>query len=208
LTSRSPPLDTQTRDQLRDELLSFLRALSIPAVFVTHDHTDARTLADKIVVLRAGTAMQIGSAPEVFQKPANAFVARFVGVENILSGHVRDLPATFAHVEVAGRTLRAGGPALAGAAPRSVQVGIRAEDVILYPDPASGGELAPDGDSNRLEGRVIGLRALGPLTSVELDCGFPLKSYLLARQAREMNLTLGELVAVEIAASAVHVMID
>ncbi len=81
-------LDAQTRDQLREELKSFLRALAIPAIFVTHDHTDAMMLADNIVVLRDGIMMQSGAAAEVFGKPANSFVARFVGVENILDGRI------------------------------------------------------------------------------------------------------------------------
>ena len=102
-------LDAQTRDQLREELLSFLRALSIPAIFVTHDHTDAMTLADKIVVLRDGVMMQSGPAAEVFQKPASSFVARFVGVENILRGRITEISGAFATLAVGDRTLRAAG---------------------------------------------------------------------------------------------------
>ena len=62
-------LDAQTRDQLRGELLSFLRTLSLPAVFVTHDHTDAMMLGDRIAVLREGAVVQDGPAALVFARP-------------------------------------------------------------------------------------------------------------------------------------------
>lgn len=81
-------LDAQTREELRGELRSFLRALAIPAIFVTHDRADALTLADTVVVLRDGVVMQSGQSAEIFQRPKNSFVARFVGVENILDGRV------------------------------------------------------------------------------------------------------------------------
>ena len=192
-------LDAQTRDQLREELKSFLRALSIPAIFVTHDHTDAMTLADKIVVLRDGVMMQSGPAAEVFQKPASSFVARFVGVENILRGRITEISSAFATLAVGDRTLRAAAPAPAAAvgAASSVRLSIRAEDVTFCPPR---GDWPPEPGVNRLEGRVIGLRSLGPLVTVRIDCGFPLKAYLLVPQARAMNLGDGSAVAVEIAA--------
>ena len=66
-------LDTQTRDQLRGDLLSFLRTLSIPAIFVTHDHADAMMLADQIAVLREGAVVQDGPAADIFGRPVSSF---------------------------------------------------------------------------------------------------------------------------------------
>jgi molybdate/tungstate transport system ATP-binding protein len=202
-------LDAQTRDQLREELKSFLRALSIPAIFVTHDHTDAMTLADKIVVLRDGVMMQSGPAAEIFRKPASSFVARFVGVENILPARITQMSGDCATLAVGGgdRTLRAAAPAAAAGAAGSVYLSIRAEDVTLCSFFSPHGE-PPRAGVNRLQGRVIGLRNLGPLVTVQIDCGFPLKAYLLIPQARKMHLGDGSPVAVEIAAQAIHVMMD
>jgi hypothetical protein len=59
---------------------------------------------------------------------------------------------------------------------------------------------------NRFEGLVTSVRSLNPLVMVEVDCGFPLKGYLLAPQARAMNIETGKAVAVKIAADTVHVM--
>jgi hypothetical protein len=59
---------------------------------------------------------------------------------------------------------------------------------------------------NRLDGRVTSVRYVGPLATIEMDYGFALRGYLLAPQARAMNIEPGRLVAVEIAADAIHVM--
>jgi molybdate/tungstate transport system ATP-binding protein len=196
-------LDPQTRDQLRDELLGFLRALAIPAIFVTHDHTDAMTLADKIVVLRDGVMMQSGRAAEIFRKPANPFVARFVGFENVLSGRLIETSEGMATIALGDLTLRAPAPLVDHATSKSVYLSIRAEDVMISSPPRNEPPVI-----NRLNGRLNGLRALGPLLAVEIDCGFTLKAYLLGPQASAMNLAIGNPVSVEITAGAIHVMAD
>jgi molybdate/tungstate transport system ATP-binding protein len=196
-------LDGQTAEQLRNELLSFLRKLAIPAIFVTHDRTDATTLADKIFVLRDGDMIQSGPAAEIFEKPANSFVARFVGVENIVPGRLIETSGCCATLEVGGQMLKAAAPAapLAGGSP--VFLGIRAENVIVR-------SLAPDEIAqksiNRLRGHVTGLQSAGPLTTVSIDCGFPLKAYALRPSVRSMNLAVDDIVTVEIARYAIHVM--
>jgi molybdate/tungstate transport system ATP-binding protein len=196
-------LDTQTRDQIREELLSFLRALSIPAIFVTHDRTDAMTLADKIVVLRDGVIMQSGPAADIFRKPANSFVARFVGIENILDGRVTEISGGLATLAVGNRMLRVSAPIRSNGTVKSVSLGVRAEDVMVRSPHA---DQPSSHGINQFEGRVIGLHALGPLLAIHIDCGFPLKAYLLGPQARAMNIYVGGLFTVEIAADAIHIM--
>ncbi len=198
-------LDAQSRGQLRDELQTFLRALTIPTIFVTHDHSDALTLADKIVVLRDGVMLQSGPAAEIFRKPANAVVARFVGVDNILDGRIVEVSSGIATVAVGAWTLRAPAPIQNDAAGKAVRLSIRAEDVTISP---SSGNGAPMPERNRLDGKIVGLRALGPLVTVEIDAGFPLKAYLLGPQARAMDLGVGNPVAVEIAMDAIHLMTE
>jgi molybdate/tungstate transport system ATP-binding protein len=195
-------LDAQTRDQLREELLSYLRALSIPAIFVTHDHTDALTLADKIVVLRDGIAVQSGPAAEIFQKPANSFVARFVGVENIVEARVTEIASGMATLAVGDRKLRAVAPARWDKMPELVRLSIRAEQVGISPSPGVSPAI------NQIEGSITGLRTLGPLATIDIDCGFPIKAYLLGPQARALRLGIGKGVIVSIAADAIHVMTE
>ncbi len=72
-------LDFQLRNQMRGELKSLQQRLGKTTVYVTHDQTEAMTMADNLVVLNQGKVMQIGSPSEVFRRPANLFVARFIG---------------------------------------------------------------------------------------------------------------------------------
>lgn len=196
-------LDAQTRDQLRGELLSFLRTLSVPAIFVTHDYTDAMTLADRIAVLREGAIVQYGAATEIFTKPANGFVARFVGVENILQAQVTDAGGAVATLAIGGCVLHACVPAGFGPGETGVWAAIRGEQVAIRL-PESQQSFLPA--INQLAGRVISVRNLGPLATVDIDCGFPLKAYLLAPQAGAINLEVGRPIAVEIAPDAIYVM--
>jgi molybdate/tungstate transport system ATP-binding protein len=196
-------LDTQIRNQLREELLSFLRALRTPAIFVTHDHADAMMLADSVAVLRDGALVQGGPAKDVYTRPANSFVAHFVGVENILEARVVGAAGELATVAIGDRKLYASVPAHSAKAGDTVRLGIRGEQVTLG---LPGSQELPSHAVNRLDGRITSLRSLKPLVTVEIDCGFPLKGYLLAPQARVMNIEAGGLIGVEIAAEAVHVM--
>jgi ABC-type Fe3+/spermidine/putrescine transport system ATPase subunit len=197
-------LDAETHQQLRDELKEFLRALSIPAIFVTHDRSDAYALADVIAVLRDGAIVQTGMAAEIFQKPTNTFVARFVGVENVLSGSIAETAQNGISIEVGTQVLRAAAPAKALPAGSAVFVGIRAEDVaICLPD--AGGP--PTSTVNRLKGRITRLRSEGALIMVSLDCSFPLKSCLLRPQARALSLEVGNMVAVAIPPDAIQLMV-
>lgn len=196
-------LDAATGDQLRDELKSFLRALAIPAIFVTHDRTDAMVLADKVVVLRDGAMMQNGSAAEIFQKPASAFVARFVGVENVLAGRLAGMADGLATLAVGQRMLHARAPAFPAVPTSALFVAIRGEDVTVC---APCSAPLPQREINRFEGRITAVRSVGPLATLAVDCGFPLKAYLLGPQARVMHVGVGSAVTVEIAAASIHVM--
>ncbi|MBB6308205.1 ABC transporter ATP-binding protein [Xanthobacter tagetidis] len=82
-------LDAALREHLRGEIDALLRRLSITAVYVTHDQAEALALGDRIVVMREGEIAQVGTPREVYERPADAFVASFVGTTNRLEGTVR-----------------------------------------------------------------------------------------------------------------------
>ncbi len=98
---------------------------------VTHDRFVALALADEIVVLMNGKVMQTGPVSEVFTRPANAEVARFVGVETLQPGRITNVTEGLATVNVGNATLTALAPATAS---RDVFVCIRGEEVILQRD--------------------------------------------------------------------------
>jgi len=87
-------LDAKLRIRMREELRALQRKLGITTIFVTHDQEEAMTTADRIAVMDQGVIQQVGSAMQIFDNPANRFVANFVGSINLLPGHsalVREL---------------------------------------------------------------------------------------------------------------------
>jgi ABC-type Fe3+/spermidine/putrescine transport system ATPase subunit len=82
-------LDVPTRESLRADLADAVA--DVTALYVTHDRTTARALADRVAVLRAGRVVQVGDVESVFERPASAFVAEFTGA-NRLPGRVAGLP--------------------------------------------------------------------------------------------------------------------
>jgi spermidine/putrescine transport system ATP-binding protein len=79
-------LDRALRESLIEELRGILKRSGIPAIYVTHDQQEAFTIADKIILLHEGRVVQSGSPPDVFSKPANSWVADFLGLGNLLKG--------------------------------------------------------------------------------------------------------------------------
>ena len=83
-------LDAKLRGQMRNELAALQRRLGTTTVYVTHDQTEAMTLGDRIAVLRRGEVQQVGSPRDLYRRPANLFVARFIGAPamNLLPAHI------------------------------------------------------------------------------------------------------------------------
>jgi ABC-type Fe3+/spermidine/putrescine transport system ATPase subunit len=79
-------LDRPLREQLMNDLRDILTRVGQTAIYVTHDQQEAFALADRVVILNAGRVAQIGSPQEVYRHPADTFVARFLGLTNLISG--------------------------------------------------------------------------------------------------------------------------
>ena len=79
-------LDLKMRKDMQLELMQMHKTLGITFVYVTHDQEEALTMSDKIVVMKDGVIQQIGTPTKIYDEPANAFVADFIGESNILSG--------------------------------------------------------------------------------------------------------------------------
>jgi ABC-type sugar transport system ATPase subunit len=128
-------LDALLRVQMRDELLKLHRRLGRTTVYVTHDQVEAMTMADRIVVMNAGAIQQVGSPTGVYDRPANTFVAVFVGSPqmNLYPGRAeRDaVGAVFAAGPLSVSLGEFGAGIEAGA---EITLGIRPEDVSLSRD--------------------------------------------------------------------------
>ena len=81
-------LDAKLRVEMRSELRSLQRKLGLTAIYVTHDQEEANAVADRIAVLDAGRIQQIGTPTELYDNPANRFVATFLGTANLIEGHI------------------------------------------------------------------------------------------------------------------------
>jgi len=142
-------LDARVRTQLRGEIRSIQQRLGITTLFVTHDQSEALSMADRVGVMRAGQLEQLDTPENVYRQPATAFVAEFVGAMNRLPGRL----GQDGEVQVLGQRLKAVGPD-AGAPGTAVEVLLRPEALAVVADAAGAGEVAQRtflGSSVRLE---------------------------------------------------------
>ncbi|MEL6338103.1 MAG: ABC transporter ATP-binding protein, partial [Pseudomonadota bacterium] len=121
-------LDASLRAATRTEIVELQRRVGVTTVYVTHDQTEAMTMADRIAVMLEGRLEQIGSARDIYRRPATLAVARFIGspMISVLPGQVRS-----------GRLELTNGTAIGqlAIADQKVEIGLRAEDIAVGPAP-------------------------------------------------------------------------
>ncbi len=127
-------LDARLRLQTREEIRRIQRETNITTIFVTHDQEEAMSISDLIVVMKSGVVQQIGAPQEVYDSPANLFVAKFLGTPpiNVFTGKVRDEKLYIGEEAVLN---------VPGVADRPVYVGVRPEGFILDEKGALGCKL-------------------------------------------------------------------
>jgi sn-glycerol 3-phosphate transport system ATP-binding protein len=178
-------LDAKLRVQMRAEIRQLQKRLNVTSLFVTHDQVEAMTLGDRLVVMHAGHAAQIATPMEIWEKPADTYVAGFIG-----SPSMNFLPATLvegggaARLDTNGLVLPFADGARAGAAGRKLTLGIRPEhlrigqgglDVVVDLVEPLGGESVlhgklPDGTplTARLQGATYSDGPMGVILPLEL----------------------------------------
>ena len=121
-------LDAKLRVQMRIEIRKLHNSLDTTTVYVTHDQVEAMTLADRLIVMNAGNAEQIGAPLDVYEKPATTFVAGFIGSPpmNFLPATVRD---GMVNIDGGGHVTHKNG-GLSGADGRAVTLGVRPEHLL------------------------------------------------------------------------------
>ena len=169
-------LDAQLRGEMRREIRALQRRLGITMLYVTHDQVEAMTMADRVILMRAGRIEQNGTPAELYEKPQTVFTARFVGAPAM-----NVVPGAF----LAGSDLAAGAP------PEreldTLAVGIRPESV----------QIAPAG----LPGSVVAAEYLGADTQIETRVG---EETLIVRRAGKFSFIAGETVCLAWAPSDAH----
>jgi sulfate transport system ATP-binding protein len=115
-------VDAKIRQELRDWLVKLHQELSVTTVFVTHDQEEALEVANRIVIFSRGVVEQVGTPREVYEQPANEFVARFIGVMNVLEPVVLDGVARVGDLEFPAHGAPDGAKLRIGFRPYAVQV--------------------------------------------------------------------------------------
>jgi multiple sugar transport system ATP-binding protein len=166
-------LDAHLREDLRLEIVELTRRFAVTTLYVTHDRTEALTMADRIAVLRRGRLQQVGRPDEIYGDPANIFVAAFLGPghTSLLQAAVYAEPDGSVGVDLGTRVLRvpADDPRAATLRPlhtARVTLGVRADALSLVD-----GSGAGKADDELLRGEVVLVEDLGHEAVVHVQTG-------------------------------------
>jgi iron(III) transport system ATP-binding protein len=182
-------LDAKLREQMRVELARLQRDVGITSIYVTHDQAEALVMSDRIVVMNEGTVQQIGDPQTIYWRPANTFVARFIGVASLIEGTVLGRDAQACDVEIRARPgerplrIRAASDRLLTRG-STIQLCLRPEDIALHTS-----KPTHTGHVNVLPGRVLGTAYLGTYVECRVGVG---SHELCVRSGNTGDLTPGQ----------------
>ncbi len=184
-------LDPCFREDIRDLFRSLHRETGLTVLMVTHDFTDAHSLAQRVAILHDGHIEQTGTVDDVFRRPTTAFVADFVGMKNVLP------------VRVKNGTLSIGALSLAMPGENGTHrfAAIRPEHIYLHHAPS--GVVSGDG----FAGRITAISNQGLLAELAVEAsGVTFKTVMLTSSLMEMGLRQGAAVDLHIDPADVHLI--
>ena len=175
-------LDAKLRVSTRAQIKNLHHTLKRTTIYVTHDQIEAMTLADRVVVMSRGVVQQVGTPMEIYDRPANTFVAGFIGspAMNLVQGSIAEGTFTGDGIRVTGLSQKASGP---------ITLGFRAEDATLA------------GESGAIEAPIYSVELLGEATMISMRVGGELVSI---KTTKDYRAEIGDVVRANIAASACH----
>ena len=174
-------LDAKLRVSTRAQIKNLSHELAVTTIYVTHDQIEAMTLADRVVIMKAGIVQQVGTPVDIYDRPANAFVASFIGnpAMNLIEGDVADGTFAAENVQISG----------IAAADGRVTLGFRAEDANVV---ESGGQInAP----------IYTMELLGDATMVSVRIGGALVS---VKADKNYRASIDDIVSIEVPADFCH----
>jgi spermidine/putrescine transport system ATP-binding protein len=193
-------LDLKLRQEMRNELKQIQQETGITFIFVTHDQEEALTMSDRIAVMSNGRVQQVGTAHAVYDRPANRFVADFIGETNIIPAEITEIVGDKARCIAARRQ-----EFLCDAVPgcrvgQTVSVSIRPEKIALR---------RPD-NGTTLAGEVAGLTYLGTDTrfTIRLDSALELRARVQNAHAAQAPFGPGDHVALSFDGDAARMLIE
>jgi tungstate transport system ATP-binding protein len=190
-------LDPVSTARIEHLISHIARQRKTTMIMATHVMSQGQQLADRIGVLLGGKLVQTGNATDIFHSPQSEQVAHFVGMENILEGKIAADDQGITTVNTDGSAIQAVSGYPVG---REVCACIRPEEITLALS-------APQSSArNSFRARITRVTFIGPLSRVEMDCGFPLVALVTRISAEELNLQRGTEVYATFKATAVHVI--
>ncbi len=174
-------LDAKLRVSTRAQIKNLSHELKVTTIYVTHDQIEAMTLADRVVVMKQGIVQQVGTPTDIYDKPANTFVAGFIGspAMNLMEGEIIDGTFGGENVEV---------PGIAGAG--KVTLGFRAEDAHVT-----------EAGQGAINAAVYSMELLGDATMVTVRAGGAL---VAVKAAKDYRAQIGEAVGIALPDGITH----
>jgi multiple sugar transport system ATP-binding protein len=175
-------LDAKLRVSTRAQIKNLHHTLKTTTIYVTHDQVEAMTLADRVVVMSHGLVQQVGTPTEIYDRPANTFVAGFIGspAMNLVEGTLRDGTFTAPKMIVRGLPARHSGP---------VTLGFRAEDAAVTEGPAE------------IEAPVYSMELLGEATMISARIG---EGIVSVKAAKDYRIDIGDTVRIAVPPAVCH----
>lgn len=176
-------LDAKLRVSTRAQIKNLSHELAVTTIYVTHDQIEAMTLADRVVVMDKGLIQQIGTPTEIYDKPANLFVAGFIGnpAMNLINGHIKTGCFVAENISIKGLKLKEGPATL----------GFRAEDATLIDKPAKAQIKAP----------TYAMELLGDATMVTVKTG---NTLVAVKAHKEFRTEIGREVSISVPEASCH----
>ena len=173
-------LDAKLRVSTRAQIKNLHHTLRTTTIYVTHDQIEAMTLADRVVVMNHGVVQQVGTPTDIYDRPANAFVASFIGspAMNLITGTLAE-----------GRFTAPGMSVATQGRPGPVTLGFRAEDAQVSDTPA------------QIAAPVYSMELLGDATLVSVRIG---EALVAVRAAKDFRIQIGAPLHIRLPASAIH----
>jgi ABC-type Fe3+/spermidine/putrescine transport system ATPase subunit len=193
-------VDPQLRESFRLELKNYLQTLKITAVYVTHNLSEAFIMSDRIAVMGHGSIQQIGTGPELFDKPQSTYTAKFLGI-NTFKAYVTKASDTFMEIQSSDKTLYAPlAPQLVG---KDVICTLKTENVHLH-------KKAPPKTKvdNALEGTITEMVQMRSNAQVTIDVGFILNARVPLFEIKRLGVSSGDQVYVCFDADSLNVFTE
>ena len=175
-------LDAKLRVSTRAQIKNLHHTLKTTTIYVTHDQIEAMTLADRVVVMSHGLVQQVGTPTDIYDRPANTFVASFIGnpAMNLLKGEAREGVFHAAGVRIAGLPAGLSGP---------VTLGFRAEDAVVSDTGSS------------IEAPAYTVELLGDSNLISVRVG---EELVALKAAKDMRVGIGATVRADVPPHALH----